>query len=360
MKYNVLGNLKLQLKQILYSDSKFNKKYVVLKKSNLMNSSFKFISALCTLLIGSHAFGQYTDVINSNRPGASQSAFSVGTNVLQLEVGPYLIDENRSPYPSFETKGYGIDFALHYGFFKEAFEVNIQGRFQRDTKTYNSPLNIEEDRSNFKNLNLGIKYLIYDPNKNKEEKINIYSYHANRGFKWRHLIPAVAVSAGLNFDSKNNPYTSASVEGLSYRAALITQNNFYGGWVFVTNFMMDRISSDQQDFHYILTLTHSFSPKWVVFVEKHGIKSDFYADNLVRFGGGYLLSKDLQLDSAVTFNFKDSPSVFGLNFGVSYRIDRHRDEPKASKSTSVKKEEKRRARAQKRAKKKKVDNFDEN
>ena len=95
-------------------------------------------------------------------------------------------------------------------------------------------------------------------------------------------------------------------------------------------------------------------------IKANRIKSDFYADNLVRFGGGYLLSKDLQLDSAVTFNFKDSPSVFGLNFGVSYRIDRHRDEPKASKGTSAKKEEKRRARAQKRAKKKKVDNFDEN
>ena len=33
-------------------------------------------------------FAQYTDVINSNRPGLSKSAFSVGTKVTQFELGP--------------------------------------------------------------------------------------------------------------------------------------------------------------------------------------------------------------------------------------------------------------------------------
>ena len=147
---------------------------------------------------------------------------------------------------------------------------------------------------------------------------------------------------------------------MSYRAALITQNNFYGGWVFVTNLMMDRISSDQQDLHYILTLTHSFNPKWAVFIEKHGIKSDFYADNLVRFGGGYLFNKDLQFDTAVTLNFKDTPSVFSVNFGVSYRLDRHVDKPKINNNSSAKDQNKRKSRSKKKkSKKKKVEDFDE-
>ena len=103
------------------------------------------------------------------------------------------------------------------------------------------------------------------------------------------------------------PTQQLAVEGLSYRGVLITQNNFSGGWVFITNFMLDRIGSDQTDFQYILTLTHSFDPKWVVFGETQGISSDFYADNLFRIGGGYLLSKDLQLDTALTFNTKDTP-----------------------------------------------------
>lgn len=266
---------------------------------------------------------QYTDVINSNRPGASQSAFSVGTKVLQFELGPYLVEEKRNVYPNYKVTGYGVDFSVHYGIWKEALELNIQGTYQNDTKSYNSNTALENKRSNFKNFNIGAKYLVYDPNKNKDDKPNIYSYHANRGFKWASLIPAVSIATGVNFDSKNNPYTAVKVEGLSFRGTLITQNNFAGGWVLVTNLTLDRIGSDQRDLNYILSLTHSFNSKWVMFGETLGIKSDYYADNLFRFGAGYLLSKNLQLDTALTLNTKDTPSVINLSFGASYRIDRH-------------------------------------
>jgi hypothetical protein len=289
-------------------------------KNLLRKLTFITLLGLCNFVQA-----QYTDVINSNRPGASQSAFSVGTNVLQLEVGPYFIKEKRPVFPSYEVSGLGIDFAAHYGFWKEALELNIQGTFQNDTQTFSSLTNVENKRSNFKSLNFGAKYLVYDPHKNKDDQPNVYSYHANRGFKWSSLIPAVSVAAGVNYDTPDNPYTAAAVEGLSYRGVLITQNNFSGGWVFITNFMLDRIGSDQTDFQYILTLTHSFDPKWVVFGETQGISSDFYADNLFRIGGGYLLSKDLQLDTALTLNTKDTPSVMRISFGASYRFDRHKD-----------------------------------
>jgi hypothetical protein len=240
-------------------------------------------------------------------------------------VGPYFIKEKRPVFPSYEVSGLGIDFAAHYGFWKEALEFNLQGTYQNDTQTFSSLTPVENKRSNFKSLNFGAKYLVYDPYKNKDDQPNVYSYHANRGFKWSSLIPAIAVAAGVNYDTPDNPYTAAAVEGLSYRGVLITQNNFSGGWVFITNFMLDRIGSDQTDFQYILTLTHSFDPKWVVFGETQGISSDFYADNLFRIGGGYLLSKDLQLDTALTLNTKDTPSVMRISFGASYRFDRHKD-----------------------------------
>ena len=170
---------------------------------------------------------------------------------------------------------------------------------------------------------------------------------ANHKFKWKSLIPAVSVSLGANFDTADNPYTALGVEGFSPRVMIATQNNFSGGWVFVMNLMKDRIGTNQSDFSYILTLTHSFNPKWVIFGETQGIKSDFYADNLFRFGGAYLWSKDFQLDTAVTFNTKDTPSVFSVNFGMSYRLDFHKDkEPKGEEidnGLSAKDEGKRRA-----------------
>lgn len=276
-------------------------------------------------LVSTPCFSQYTDVINSNRPGASRSAFSVGTNVIQLEAGGYMIKEERTPAASYEVDGLGVDFSARYGLLWEPLELTVEGNFQSDTKTYASSFITDEDRANFKFLTVGAKYLIYDPYKNGEDKPNLYSWKANHGFKWKTLIPAVAVYAGANFDTADNPFTAPNIEGFSPKIMVATQHNWKGCWVFVMNFIKDRIGTEQSDFQYIATLTHSFSKRWMVFGETQGIKSDFYADNLFRLGGGYLWNKDFQLDTALTFNSKDTPSVFRVNFGMSYRLDFHKD-----------------------------------
>ena len=311
-----------------------------------MNSIKPYLTLLFLVATYS-AYSQYTEVINSNRPGVSQSAFAVGPGVIQFEAGQYILKEEHTPL-RYDVSGFGIDFAARYGLLLEELEINLQGTYQNDTKTYNSSsIPFEDKRSNFKNFTLGAKYMVYDPyRKAGEDKPNIYSWKANQKFKWKSLIPAVAVYAGANYDTKNNPYVAPDVEGFSPKVAIITQNNFNGGWVFVMNLVKDRIGSDYSDFQYILTLTHSFNPKWVIFGEAQGIKSDFYADNLFRFGGAYLWSKDFQLDTALTFNTKDTPSVFSVNFGASYRLDFHRDK-EVDNGNSAKEEGKRQSRNKK-------------
>ena len=318
--------------------------------------SIKFYLLLISLGLSLNAFSQYTDVINSNRPGVSRSAFSVGTNVAQLEVGPFIIREEHTPL-KYEVSGFGVDFAVRYGLLFEELELNIEGTYQNDTFTDNrSAISSENKRSNFKSFTIGAKYLVYDPYKNAgEDKPNLYSYHANRAFKWKSLIPAVAVYAGANFDTKNNSFLPPDIEGFSPKIMVASQNNFSGGWVFVVNLIKDRIGTEFSEFQYILTLTHSFNPKWVIFAETQGIKSDFYADNLFSFGGAYLLSKDFQLDTAVKLNTKDTPSVFNINFGASYRFDFHKD--KEDNGTSADEEGKRKKRRGKNKKKKKEIDF---
>ncbi|WP_452224555.1 transporter [Lacinutrix chionoecetis] len=286
---------------------------------------------------------QYTEVINSNRPGVSRSAFSVGTNVVQFEAGPYIVKEEHTPL-KYEVSGFGVDVAARYGLLLPQLEINIEATYQNDTQTdFRSAIPAEFERANFKNLTLGAKYLFYDPYKKRgEEKPNLYSYHANRRFKWSDLIPAAAIYVGANFDSKDNPYTAPGVEGFSPKVMLATQHNFSSGWVFVMNFSKDRIGTDFSDFQYILTLTKAINEQWVLFGETQGIQSDFYADNLFRFGGAYLWNRNFQLDTALTFNTKDTPSVFGVNFGVSYRLDFHKD-PEMDNGTSAEEEAERKA-----------------
>ena len=299
------------------------------------------------------AQAQYTEVINSNRPGVSRSAFSVGTNVVQFEAGPFTVKEEHTPL-KYDVSGFGVDFAARYGLLLPQLEINIEGTYQNDTQTdFRSLIPTESKRSNFKNLTVGAKYLVYDPYKNaEEEKPNIYSYHANKRFKWSSLIPAVAVYVGANFDTKDNPYTAPGVEGFSPKVMVATQNNFSSGWVLVMNFSKDKIGTDFSDFQYIVTVTKAINQQWVLFGETQGIQSDFYADNLFRFGGAYLWSKDFQLDTALTFNTKDTPSVFGVNLGLSYRLDFHKD-PEMDNGTSAEEEAERKANKKRKKKNKK-------
>jgi len=50
-----------------------------------MTNRLFFILILFILPVG--AIAQYTEMINTNRPGVSQGAFSVGKKVLQFESG---------------------------------------------------------------------------------------------------------------------------------------------------------------------------------------------------------------------------------------------------------------------------------
>jgi len=263
-------------------------------------------------------YGQHTDQINSNRPGETMSAFSVGKSVIQLETGVYGIQEKHSLL-DYDANGAGLDATLRWGLFMEKLELiaDLQYQYEKVTTPFN---NI--DKSALKQTVLGAKYLIYDPFKNNENKINVYSWKANHSFKWGQLIPAVAVFAGANFTLADNPYAFSPQSSISPKVMLITQNHFGDGkWVFVTNIIADYISTDYPSYGYVLTLTRGFNDHWSGFIEDQGFKSDFYSDAILRGGAAYLLNKDMQIDASISTNFKDTPSVLYGGIGFSWRYD---------------------------------------
>ena len=137
-------------------------------------------------------YGQHTDEINSNRPGETMSAFAVGKSVIQVESGIYGIKENHSIL-NYDANGFGIDMTLRWGLFMEKLELIADLQYQYE---FLNPAFIYPERSAFKQTILGAKYLIYDPFKNYEKKVNVYSWKANHDFNWHQLIPAVSVFAG--------------------------------------------------------------------------------------------------------------------------------------------------------------------
>ena len=283
---------------------------------------FFLLSFLLKINLG---YSQFTDIINSNRPGTSSGAFSVGKNILQLENGFYFTNEKHQLL-NYDIEGYGTEFKIRYGFLYEKLEVIISGNYQSDNLSdnrYNPANNV--NRKNFKKFKIGAKYLIYDPKKGITEKPNVYSYFADKKFKWKNLIPAISVYGGLNIDSKNNPFISSNVSGISPSLAIFTQSNFTNRSVITTNVIFERIGSNQNDFEYIISLTHAFNESFIGFIETHGIKSDFYADNKLGFGVAYLFNDNLQLDLGTILNFKDTPKIFQMSLGVSYRLNLYKE-----------------------------------
>lgn len=288
----------------------------------------RFLLLLLSVFLGSQfSYSQYTETINSNRPGNSQGAFSVGTGVLQLEAGATFGSDDHALLNTV-TDHWGIDYALRFGFWREELEVSLKGNFLSENTDYLIGGTTETSiRRNFQANTIGVKYLLYDPYKNAEEKKpNLYSWKANQRFDWSVLIPAVSLYAGANFNlADDNPFLYPGEAKFSPKVALISQNN-WGPWVFVINAIGDKIGQEYPSYAGIITLTHSFSPQFAAFGEFQTIISDLYSDELARAGLAYLFHKNFQLDASGLLNFKDTPSRWQVAMGLSYRFDMHKQD----------------------------------
>lgn len=263
-------------------------------------------------------YGQHTDEINSNRPGETMSAFAVGKSVIQVETGIYGIKENHSLL-GYDANGFGIDMTLRWGLFMEKLELIADFQYQYEVL---NPAIIYPEKSAMKQTILGAKYLIYDPFKNYEKQVNVYSWKANHSFNWHQLIPAISVFAGANLTFSDNPYYFSPDAAISPKIMLIAQNHLGdGSWVFVTNIIADYIGTDFPSYGYGITLTKGFNKNWSGFIENQGYMSDFYSDAIVRGGAAYLIHKDMQIDASISSSLKDTPSILYGGVGFSWRYD---------------------------------------
>ena len=317
----------------------------------------KSLQSLFLLLFGITAqlsFGQFTDEINSNRPGKSMMAYAVGKKIIQTETGVTYVSEDHNLL-GYNANGFIGELDIRYGVWKEELEIIGEIEYQNDKLT-NGLFN--EKRNGFKQLTLGAKFLIYDPFKNYEEKVNIYSWKANRKFKWRQFIPAFSMYAGANFSVGDNPfnYAPANIKERSFspKVTAIAQNHFGGRWVLVTNLTYDKIGTDFASINYILTLTRGFNAKWSGFIENQGYSGDYYSDSVFRIGAAFLFDKNMQVDASVGKNIKDTPGLFNAGIGFSWRFaDQYKEVKLAKPGTESKTDKKVKKKAEKEAKKRK-------
>ena len=263
---------------------------------------------------------QYTEIINSKRPGFSESPYSIGTDVFQFETGLFYKNNNDSDLLA-HPKAYGGELFFRYGKFLEKLEFDAKITYQ--SNEVKNPFGANYYNHGISELTLGAKYLIYQQEYTDKSK-EVRSWKRRLAFDKKRLIPSVGVYAGVNTNFLGEHYKD---DGISYKGAILLQNDFSDRLILITNLVADKITADDSNYSYILTMTYAMSEKWSYFIENQGVFSKT-EDTKFNFGTGlaYLFSDNLQIDASVRTNFFEDYSFLYSSVGVAWRLDRHSDE----------------------------------
>ena len=286
--------------------------------SKTMNRLHLFV---ISFFIGSvTVFAQYTDVINSNKPGFSESPYSVGKGVYQFESNVFL--RNTAITSTFsKPQSLGIDLLFRTSFFLDKLELNAQLTYQKDKVAFKNIFTSQYFTSGLSNMTIGAKYLVYQQ-AYKDKSKEIRSWKRKNAFDLARLIPSVAVYLGMNTDFVNDIHKTGSI---TPKMGLLLQQNLTQDFNVITNFYYNNIGSNFAQYSYIITLTQSFSNRWSAFFENQMVfQKD--QDNLdLGAGLAYLYSRNLQFNTSARLLFEGKTQGYYAGLGVSYRINKHQD-----------------------------------
>ena len=264
---------------------------------------------------------QYTSVINSNTPGLSESPYSVGSGVYQLESTFFY---KNVPYSKIfnETQAYGTNLLFRSSFFLERLEFNLNTTISNHKIGFKNVFISSYNSTNFTRLTLGAKYMLYAPKYDDKSK-EMRSWRTRYSFDWKRLIPHVGIYAGGNFGSFLDDFYSKG--GISPRVGILLQNEFSDQLNIISNFYYNNIGTNFPEYYYVFTGTYNFSNHWSGFAELEGILEKYQNKFSIGTGLAYLHNENLQFNASVRRNFEGSGFGFTSAFGVSFRLDNHRD-----------------------------------
>lgn len=285
----------------------------------MRNQKSKFLIFLF-LVSFSSIYSQYTNVINSNKPGFSESPYSVGKGVYQFETN--LFFRNTSIEPTFSTpSSFGVDLLFRTSFLSEKLELNTQISYQRDEIAFKNIFTSSYYTNGLGRFTIGAKYLLFQQEYEDKTK-EVRSWKRRNAFDKKRLIPSVAIYAGLNTDMVTDIYKTGS---MSPKAGILLQNNLSSDFNIITNVFYDKIGTDFAEFSYILTGTINISDRWSTFFENQTIFQKEQTNSNLGTGLAFLYSRNLQINASGRFLFEGKSQGFFAGLGVSYRIDRHKD-----------------------------------
>jgi len=238
----------------------------------------------------SNSFGQFSETIVSDRPGQSNSPYTVGKMVFQLQTGLQVGGGNADNYKrnDFELPAYirfgitdKIELQTQWGLKNSATEF-----YSRDFKS--SGLNM---------ANFGLRFNIFEET-DKAPALGFEFIYKTR-----------MMSKDYKPDHPSTKFNIMASKGFSDLISI------------TTNLGADFDGFEAQpDGFYTLNLVLSVTDQLSVFFENYGNFNADYFDTFFDFGGAYILNNDLQFDLYGGFGYNDDTFDYIVSAGVSYRI----------------------------------------
>ncbi|WP_299680825.1 transporter [uncultured Tenacibaculum sp.] len=278
---------------------------------------------LLPLIVAFPLFAQYTDVINSNRPGFSESPYSVGVGVYQLETSIFHRQfEAQTPIFS-NPRATGLDLHFRMGAIDEKLEFSLTTALQSNQFAFTNVFQSTRSQFSLGQLTIAAKYLVYKPTYQDKSK-EIRSWKKRHSFDWKRWIPHVAVYGGFNVGSILNDFHSRG--GITPKIGVLLQNEFSHKLNVVTNIHYNYIGGYLPELSYVVTGTYNFNDRWSGFAEHQALFNKQENQSNLGAGAAYLLNKNLQINSSLRATFQEETVGFYGSVGVSYRLDRHVDQ----------------------------------
>ncbi|WP_083629490.1 transporter [Tenacibaculum agarivorans] len=265
-------------------------------------------------------FAQYTDVINSNRPGFSESPYSVGIGVYQFESSIFH-RKFEAEDPTFSNpNATGLDLHFRMGALDEKLEFSLTTSLQSSDIVFTNVFQSTNSKFGFGQFTLGAKYLVYKPTYQDRSK-EIRSWNKRHSFDWKRWIPHVAPYVGFNIGPFVNDFHARG--GITPKIGVLLQNEFSSKLNVITNIHYNYIGGYLPEWSYVVTGTHNFNYNWSGFIEHQALFNEQESQSNLGLGAAYLFNQDLQINSSLRATFQHENVGYYASVGVSYRLDRH-------------------------------------
>lgn len=248
-------------------------------------------------------WAQRTNIINSNRPGSTESAYAVGTGIFQVENG-FTLEGNTEKENQNHFKNLLF---LRYGWLFEELELNLSFDLNQSRIKDTAP-------QKFNGFRLGAKYLIYNHEMVDKSK-EVLSWKKRNAYNWSQLIPSVAIKIQYsNFLEKTTEDRMNLV--------LLLQNQLLPNWNAITNFYLMGNEFKNLEHAFLISTTYALNNRWALFGESKN-KVDFLEKKWVgSVGFAFLVHKNLQLDLSLNTGSLHNDARSGISGGISWRLDR--------------------------------------